>query len=259
MSAPMPDTVPPARRPRVAVVLLNLGGPDSPAAIRPFLVNLFTDPAILRVPSFLRGALGRFIAWRRLKPATENYAILGGRSPLLELTQEQGAALEAALAPEMDVRCVVAMRYWHPFAAEAVRAVRDFAPDEVLLLPLYPQFSTTTTGSSLDDWHAACAAQGYEGDPNIRRAIDFLTGPEMLAAGRAENLQRLHDELVNKDWFQTLPDFNAYVVRKGQALADYAYDPLGWRRKCLVNIAKAGMFSSDRTIAEYDKDIWHLG
>ena len=104
-----------------------------------------------------------------------------------------------------------------------------------------------------------CAAQWYEGDPNIRRAIDFLTGPEMLAAGNAENLQRLHDELINKDWFQTLPDFNAYVVRKGQALADYAYDPLGWRRKCLINIAKAGMFSSDRTIAEYNADIWHLG
>ena len=104
-----------------------------------------------------------------------------------------------------------------------------------------------------------CAAQWYEGDPNIRRAIDFLTGPEMLAAGNAENLQRLHDELINKDWFQTLPDFNAYVVRKGQALADYACDPLGWRRKCLINIAKAGMFSSDRTIAEYDADIWHLG
>ena len=104
-----------------------------------------------------------------------------------------------------------------------------------------------------------CAAQWYEGYPNIRRAIDFLTGPEMLAAGNAENLQRLHDELIHKDWFQTLPDFNAYVVRKGQALADYAYDPLGWRRKCLINIAKAGMFSSDRTIAEYDADIWHLG
>ena len=68
-----------------------------------------------------------------------------------------------------------------------------------------------------------------------------------------------HDELIHKDWFQTLPDFNAYVVRKGQALSDYACDPTGWRRKCLVNIAKAGMFSSDRTIAEYDRDIWHLG
>ena len=89
--------------------------------------------------------------------------------------------------------------------------------------------------------------------------IRFLTGPEMLAAGHAENLTRLHNELIHKDWFQTLPDFNAYVVRKGQALSDYACDPKGWRRKCLVNIAKAGMFSSDRTIAEYDRDIWHLG
>ena len=103
------------------------------------------------------------------------------------------------------------------------------------------------------------AQQWYEGDPNIRRAIDFLTGPEMLAAGHAGNLCRLHDELIHKDWFQTLPDFNAYIVRKNQALSDYAGDPEGWRRKCLVNIAKAGMFSSDRTIAEYDRDIWHLG
>ena len=103
------------------------------------------------------------------------------------------------------------------------------------------------------------ASQWVEGDPNIRRAVDFLVGPEMLAAGHEENLRRLHDELVWKDWFQTLPDFNAYVVRKGQALSDYACDPLGWRKKCIINIAKAGMFSSDRTIAEYDKDIWHLG
>ena len=103
------------------------------------------------------------------------------------------------------------------------------------------------------------ASQWVEGDPNIRRAVDFLVGPEMLAAGHEENLRRLHDELVWKDWFQTLPDFNAYVVRKGQALSDYACDPLGWRKKCVINIAKAGLFSSDRTIAEYNKDIWHLG
>ena len=102
------------------------------------------------------------------------------------------------------------------------------------------------------------AIQWYEGDPNIRRAIDFLTGPKMLAAGHEENLSRLHHELIHKDWFQTLPDFNAYVVRKEQALKDYACDPMGWRRKCLINIAKAGMFSSDRTIAEYNRDIWHL-
>ncbi|MEE0799996.1 MAG: glycogen/starch/alpha-glucan family phosphorylase [Gemmiger sp.] len=104
-----------------------------------------------------------------------------------------------------------------------------------------------------------CAREWYEGDPNLQRALDFLTGPEMLAAGNAESLNRLRDELIGKDWFQTLPDFNAYLVRKNQAMADYACDPLGWRRKCLVNIAKAGYFSSDRTVAEYNAGIWHLG
>ena len=103
------------------------------------------------------------------------------------------------------------------------------------------------------------AHEWYEGDPNLRRAIDFLTGPEMLRAGHEENLSRLRDDLMNKDWFQTLPDFNAYLVRKKQAMSDYAGDPLGWQKKCLVNIARAGFFSSDRTIAEYDRDIWHLG
>ena len=103
------------------------------------------------------------------------------------------------------------------------------------------------------------AAQWYEGDPNLRRAIDFLTGPEMTEAGSYELLSRLQQELIHKDWFQTLPDFSAYVVRKGQALADYAADPMDWSRRCLVNIAKAGLFSSDRTIAQYDAEIWHLG
>ena len=103
------------------------------------------------------------------------------------------------------------------------------------------------------------ASEWYEGDPNLRRAIDFLTSPEMTQAGSYELLSRLQKELKGKDWFQTLPDFNAYVVRKGQALEDYAINPLDWSRRCLVNIAKAGLFSSDRTIAEYDREIWHLG
>jgi ferrochelatase len=141
------------------VVLFNLGGPDSPAAIRPFLLNLFRDKAILRVPPFVRPFLARTIARARLKPATENYALLGGSSPLLALTRKQAVALEAAL-PDHDARCVVAMRYWHPFAAEAVAELRDFAPDRIVLLPLYPQFSTTTTGSSLTDWREAAARAG---------------------------------------------------------------------------------------------------
>lgn len=147
---------------RVAIVLFNLGGPDRAESVRPFLVNLFTDPAILRVPGFVRPWLGRFIAWRRTKPATENYAILGGKSPLLDLTEEQARALEAALAgdPTRETRCFVAMRYWHPMSDAAARAVKDWQPDEVLLLPLYPQYSTTTTGSSAAAWEEACRAIG---------------------------------------------------------------------------------------------------
>lgn len=149
-------------RPRVAIILFNLGGPDAPEAVRPFLENLFTDPAILRVPGFIRPALGRFIAARRTKAASENYAILGGKSPLLDLTLAQGEALAAALAPEMEARCFVAMRYWHPFAEEAARQVKAWGAEEAVLLPLYPQYSTTTTGSSLEDWKAACARVGLD-------------------------------------------------------------------------------------------------
>ena len=147
---------------RVAIVLFNLGGPDRPESVRPFLVNLFTDPAILRVPGFVRPWLGRFIAWRRTKPAQENYAILGGRSPLLELTEEQGRALDAALAddPAIEAKSFVAMRYWHPLSDACARAVQEWRPDEVLLLPLYPQYSTTTTGSSIAAWDEACRAIG---------------------------------------------------------------------------------------------------
>jgi ferrochelatase len=171
------------KKPRLALVLFNLGGPDRPEAIKPFLVNLFTDPAILRVPFFVRPWLARIIARARLKPATENYNILGGKSPLLELTQEQANALQAAL-PEYETRCFIAMRYWHPFSEQTASEVRDFAPDEVLLMPLYPQYSTTTTGSSLTAWREAAAKVGlvapvhslccYHSDPGFIRATADL-------------------------------------------------------------------------------------
>jgi len=146
-------------RPRVAVVLFNLGGPDRPEAIWPFLLNLFNDPAILRVPFFVRPLLARRIASARLEPARASYAVLGGRSPLLDLTQEQATALAADLT-EAEARCFIAMRYWHPFSDATAKAVRDWGPDEVVLLPLYPQYSSTTTGSSLTAWREAAARVG---------------------------------------------------------------------------------------------------
>jgi ferrochelatase len=154
-----PDAVAATSSRRVAIILFNLGGPDRPEAIKPFLLNLFLDPAILRVPFFVRPFLARIIARARVAPATANYALLGGRSPLLGLTQEQATALEAAL-PEMEAKCFIAMRYWHPFSLEAARAVKAWGPDEVVLLPLYPQFSTTTTGSSVAAWRDAALRVG---------------------------------------------------------------------------------------------------
>ena len=153
-------------RPKVAVILFNLGGPDQPDAIKPFLLNLFNDPAILRVPFFIRPLLARRIAAARLEPARASYAILGGRSPLLELTRQQAMALEAALG-EVEAKCFIAMRYWHPFSDETAAAVRDWQPDEVVLLPLYPQYSSTTTGSSLTAWREAAARVGLVAETSV--------------------------------------------------------------------------------------------
>lgn len=153
------DIIAPPARLRLAVVLFNLGGPDGRAAIRPFLINLFSDRAILRVPGFIRFFLARRIAARRLAPATANYDLLGGGSPLRGLTERQATALAAAL-PDFETRAFIAMRYWHPFARETARRVKSWRPDLVLLLPLYPQYSTTTTGSSLTDWREAAARAG---------------------------------------------------------------------------------------------------
>jgi protoporphyrin/coproporphyrin ferrochelatase len=145
---------------KIAVVLFNLGGPDRQEAVRPFLFNLFNDPAIIRLPSFVRTPLAWFISRRRAPVAQEIYEQMGGGSPLLPNTEAQARALEAALADLGTVKCFIAMRYWHPMTAETVAAVRDWQPDEVLLLPLYPQWSTTTTGSSFKLWFEMARAFG---------------------------------------------------------------------------------------------------
>ncbi len=143
---------------RRAVVLMNLGGPDSLAAVRPFLYNLFSDRAIIGLPAPLRLPLAWVIAARRAAVARRIYAQLGGSSPLLANTEAQAQALERELGP--GYRCFVAMRYWHPLTAAAVSAVKAWQADEIILLPLYPQFSTTTTGSSLAAWRREATRQG---------------------------------------------------------------------------------------------------
>jgi ferrochelatase len=143
---------------RTAVVLFNLGGPDSLGAVRPFLTNLFSDPAIIRLPQPLRWLVAQLIARRRAPLAREIYRHLRGASPILANTEAQARALEAELGG--DFRVFIAMRYWRPFSSETAAAVKAWAPDRVVLLPLYPQFSTTTTASSVADWRRAAARVG---------------------------------------------------------------------------------------------------
>ena len=145
---------------RKAVILFNLGGPDELKAVQPFLFNLFNDRAIFPVFQPFRSLLAFLIAKRRTKEAQEIYAQIGGRSPLLPNTQQQAKVLEASLGEGW--RVFIAMRYWHPLIDEAVKAVKAYDPSEIILVPLYPQFSTTTTASSLKAWTEETKKEGLE-------------------------------------------------------------------------------------------------
>lgn len=210
---------------RTAVVLFNLGGPDAPDAIRPFLFNLFYDPSIIRLPAPMRFVLANVIARRREKPAREIYARLGGKSPLLENTQAQAAALEAALngaeAAGGEVRTFIAMRYWHPMSTETAAAVRDFAPDLVILLPLYPQWSTTTTASSLRVWSEAAEIVGLKAETRV--VCCYPTEPGFIYAG-ATLAYRAYEEAARYGRPRVL--FSAHGLPKRVVAAG---DPYQWQ------------------------------
>jgi ferrochelatase len=179
---------------KLAVVLMNLGGPESLETVRPFLFNLFSDPAIFRLPQPFRSLLAALVAKRRAKVAVEIYRAIGGNSPLLANTEAQARALETALAGHRDVRVFIAMRYWHPYTIEAVRQVQDWGADEAVLLPLYPQFSTTTTASSLAEWARAAWFLGlniptrsvccYPEEPGFVSAMADAIAPKLDEAER---------------------------------------------------------------------------
>jgi ferrochelatase len=148
---------------RLAVVLMNLGGPDSLDAVRPFLKNLFSDRAIINLPWPLRPLIAEIISRRRNQSARKIYQKLGGGSPLLPNTKAQQRELSKLLQDQLPgqmVEVFIAMRYWHPLTAQTVLEVKKFQPTEVVLLPLYPQFSITTTGSSFAEWYNQAAQQG---------------------------------------------------------------------------------------------------
>jgi ferrochelatase len=163
---------------RTAIVLFNLGGPDSLEAVRPFLFNLFNDAAIIRAPSLLRSMIAAWIAHRRAPTARHIYAQMGNRSPILPNTEAQARALEQTLGGE--AKAFIAMRYWHPMTKETVAAVKAYAPDRIILLPLYPQFSTTTTASSYQAWREEAKRQGLRAPQRL--ICCWPTEPGFIAA-----------------------------------------------------------------------------
>lgn len=180
---------------RIAVVLFNLGGPDDQASVKPFLFNLFNDPAIIGLPGIFRTPLAKLISSRRETSAQANYALMGGGSPLLPETRRQAEALQAVLGARLDgdeVKVFIAMRYWHPLTEETAAEVAAFGPDEVILLPLYPQFSTTTTESSLKAWNAA-----YTG-PGVSRAVCCYPAATGWVEAQAQAIGEKLDEAVGQ-------------------------------------------------------------
>lgn len=205
---------------KTAVVLFNLGGPDGPAAVQPFLFNLFNDPAIIGLPGPLRWLLARLISTRRAPVAQEIYARLGGASPLLANTKDQARALEDVLGA--GFRVFVAMRYWHPRADAVAKEISAWGAERVILLPLYPQFSTTTTGSSLNEWRVMADRAGISAPTTavccFPTAVEFVAAlaarikPLIVEAARAGGRPRL---------LLTAHGLPEKIVRKG--------DPYQWQ------------------------------
>ena len=169
-------------RKKIGVVLFQLGGPDSLEAIEPFLYNLFCDPDIIDFPfaRIARQPLAKLISTRRAKHVADHYAEIGGKSPILEFTRRQARALEAELRRDFDARVVIAMRYWHPFTHEAIAELAAHAPEEVVLLPLYPQYSKTTTGSSINEWNRRFHPNGW--NPSTHLISEFYEDTGYLDA-----------------------------------------------------------------------------
>jgi ferrochelatase len=140
-----------------AIILFNLGGPDSLDAVEPFLFNLFNDPAIFNLPTILRYPLAKLVSKRRAPIAKAIYAEMGGKSTILKETKAQSDAIEKSLRNQQDeYKCFIVMRCWNPRATETFKKVKEFNPAQIILLPLYPQYSNATSGSSIKEWHDIC-------------------------------------------------------------------------------------------------------
>ena len=210
-----------------AVILFNLGGPDKIENVEPFLFNLFNDPAILNLPFFLRYPLAKLISNRRAPTAKKIYQEIGGSSPILKLTEEQSKALELKLNNDdknSEYKCFVVMRCWHPRAEEVINDVRDYSPEEIILMPLYPQYSAATSGSSIKEWKDICTKKNF----NIKTSTIccYPTDDNFVFAHKEEILKKINGLENFKLIFSArgLPEKN---IKKG--------DPYQWQVEQSVN------------------------
>ena len=204
-----------------AIILFNLGGPDKLQNVEPFLFNLFNDPAILNLPTFIRYPLAKLIANRRAPTAKKIYQELGGSSPILQLTEKQAFALESKLNHEDNLskyKCFIVMRCWHPRAQDVIKDVMNFNPDEVILMPLYPQYSAATSGSSIKEWNNICVKNNFK--VKTSTICCYPTDENFIQAHKDEILKKIKDLKNFKLIFSAhgLPEKN---IKKG--------DPYQWQ------------------------------
>jgi protoporphyrin/coproporphyrin ferrochelatase len=210
-----------------AIILFNLGGPDRLENVEPFLFNLFNDPAILNLPTFLRYLLAKLISNRRASKAKKIYQEIGGSSPILKLTQKQSEALEKELNNNddlVDYKCFVVMRCWHPRAEDVMKDVKNYNPDEVILMPLYPQYSAATSGSSIKEWKDVCKKNNFK--TRTSTICCYPTDDNFILAHRDEIIKKINNLENYKLIFSAhgLPEKN---IKKG--------DPYQWQVQQSVN------------------------
>jgi len=191
-----------------AVILFNLGGPDKLENIEPFLFNLFNDPSIISIPSIFRYPLAKLISKRRTPISKNIYKEIGNKSPILELTQDQAKSLENSLLSKGDYKCFVVMRCWYPRATDVIKKVKEYNPAEIILLPLYPQYSASTSGSSINEWKVLCKKENYQ-----------IKTKTICCYPTEENFIESHTNLIKKT-IKTLENKNFKLIFSAHGLPE---------------------------------------